>query len=558
MHHRALRLLPSTPLAYPSSLSFSSVLQVAAGRAWARSTTSTGPPLHTRPSASVHDQDCRSDTQAAQKPHRLLEIHPGSPVVQSPLQGPLEESFHASVQKKKAEAASKPSSSSPARPPVLVRRARAVASFDPGSLHDSDWQPSDPASSYLHPSNASLQLSAHSEHPWYQHDASIVGTQVGRQVCRTRTSPLVPLAKTSTTLYQNLLYLLSYRDPVPTLPALLDYHDLHSGLRSTRSYNLLISLALRNRSYGTVPWLLESMHAESIPGNVETWKLRIRWLVQTKCWDKAWNEVMSTNVRGKGATKGRFQVSSALPLPVWLEFSQALKRGAEPRRATAPGGSDISTTKTASLLPEPRDVYLTRYHTLMNNPPAIIPHDLAQTPPKAVYSVVSIMLDHEQTEAALSLTRAYLTSLPPRISNSCARTCLDIIHLHMVAGSSQRGLRRLYETRRTTVSLISLHPALRPTSTTLFLLLAPLRHAKRCGTVAWNIYRTFRAQWGGRIEDRREIEMGSCDVEVDADGRREVRSAPPTQTTPAAGKKNLQTQRKRGATLAQFGQAGGP
>ncbi|KAF8078723.1 hypothetical protein FPV67DRAFT_74720 [Lyophyllum atratum] len=507
MHHRALRLLPSTPLSYASTLSFSSILQAAAGRAWVRRSTS-GPPLSTRPSPMAHDKSPKIGIQAASKRQKPVRVSQDIVVMQGPHQG-CKGSLLASISRKRAPLKPKPSSSSRAPRRASSKHTRSVAYFHPEDIQDSDLESSDPARFIIHPTYASEQSPNPSEDPWSWDDSSIIGTPVGLHVSRTPTGPLVPLAKTAPSLYQNLLHLLSYHNPFPTLPALLDYHDLHPGLRSTRSYNLLVSLALRNKSYGTVPWLLSSMRAASVPGNVETWKLRVRWLIQSGWWDKAWNEVMSTSpridVKGKGELKGGFQVSNALPLPVWLEFFQPWKGRTTRRRERARRALDnnTSTPEAPSQSFEPADLYLARYHTLMNNRPTVIPYDLAHTPPKAVYSVASVMLDLEQTGMAVSLTRAYLSSLPPRISSSRARACLDIIHLHIAMGSSHRGLRRFYEARRTMVSLISLHPALRPTSTTLALLLTPLRRAKRCGTVAWNVLRAFKAQWGARTEDRR-------------------------------------------------------
>ncbi|KAF5385279.1 hypothetical protein D9615_001435 [Tricholomella constricta] len=493
MHHRALRLLPST-------LSFSSILQAAAARAWVRSTTSTAPPLSS-PSPTAHDKLSKLGRQPASKRHKPPRIPPEITVVQSP-PNQHESSFRASVEREKAQFV--PHAGRRTRP----QRTSPLAYFTPELVHDSDLWPPDPARSHVDLSDTSEHHPSPLGRPWYWDDASIIGTPIGLHVSRTRATSLFPLAKTASSLIQNILHLLSYNDPSPTFPALLDYHDLHAGLRSTRSYNLLIFLALRTGSYGTVPWLLSSMRAESVPANLETWKLRVRWLVQSGWWDRAWNEVMSTlprtNVLDENETKRRFQVTNALPLPIWLEFFRTLKRGATRQRTRIQEA--LETCESTSTTPNPSeqtDLYLTRYHTLMNNRPTIIPHDLAQTSPRAVYSVVSIMLQLQESDKALSLTKAYFTSLSSRISKSQARTCLDIVHLHIAMGSPHRGLRQLYETRRTMVSLISLHPALRPTSTTLFLLLAPLRRAKRCGTVAWSTLRAFKSQWGAATEDRR-------------------------------------------------------
>jgi hypothetical protein len=237
------------------------------------------------------------------------------------------------------------------------------------------------------------------------------------------------------------------------------------------------------------------MRADGLTSNLETWKLKTRWLVQTGSWDRAWNAVVSSNLAFK-ATSSDVSSKPAVPLPIWLEFFGALKRGAPSRQTKKP--RDGSSTSHLDF-----DVHAARYRVLMANPPSSAFHDLALTSPRTVYFVVFAMLKTRHTTTALSLTKSYFHSLPPRMSAAWVRTCLDIIHLHIFMGSSHRGLKKFYEGWRTMNTLITLHPTLRPTSTTLFLLLAPLRQAKRCGTVAWSILHRSRSRWGARVEDRR-------------------------------------------------------
>ncbi|KAG6841913.1 hypothetical protein C0991_005093 [Blastosporella zonata] len=374
-----------------------------------------------------------------------------------------------------------------------------AAYFEPDAVRDGDFLPS------FHGCDSPSSELDHSDRPLHWDDTSIIGTPIGPSPQNTGTSRF-PLAKDYTSLYQNLLRLIHHHNPPPSLPILLDYHDLHTGLRSTRSYNLLISLAMRTASYGTVRWLLESMRAERVPASLETWKWRVRWLVQSGMWDKAWRTSMEisprTNERIKDEERVVFKVTNALPLPIWMEFFRTLKYGAT-RIRTRRRPHTITAPLNSSSSPDPLDLYSTRYHTLMNNRPIAIPHDLSRTPPKHIYHAVWTMLHVGQAETALSLTKSYFSCLPPRLPGSWYQTCLDILHLHIAKGSTQKGLRRLYESRRTLVSLLSIYPTLRPTSTTLFLLLSPLYRAKRCGTVAANTVRAFKSQYGSRSEDRR-------------------------------------------------------
>ncbi|KNZ78515.1 hypothetical protein J132_00373 [Termitomyces sp. J132] len=269
-------------------------------------------------------------------------------------------------------------------------------------------------------------------------------------------------------------------------------------------------MALRTACYGTVRWLLQSMRNDHLPGDLETWQLRVRWLVQSGMWDKAWKETMEALPQLQTLAEGGklvHKVTGELPLSIWMEFFKTMKDGTtqmRPRRQKTP---TLNTQVAMSLRSTPPHdssyLYATRYHTLMNNRPTIIPEDLSKTPPRVIYNAVSIMLNVGQANKALSFFKSYLECLPPSITMSRRKVCLDILHLLVAKWSSQTGLRRLYETRRMMVSLLLIYPTLRPTSTTLFLLLAPLYRAKRCGTVAANVMRAFKRDYGAATEDRR-------------------------------------------------------
>jgi hypothetical protein len=376
-------------------------------------------------------------------------------------------------------------------------------------LQDSDLQCVDPGrynanNLQYRPPNAQPGSSKSSSH-WK--DPSL-GTLSSKKPLETRPTPIVLPAKTRAALYQNLLYLLSHRTPIPSLPALLDYHDLHTGLRSTRSYNLLVSQALRHASFGTVQWLLTAMRADGLSGNLETWKLKVRWLIQTGWWDRAWNEVME--FRGQNDHGWIPQTLPVVPPQIWLEFFRTLKRRTSRSRPTMrhslEADGEAASPPVSQVLAEHPDtnrIYPERYRKLTANYPLLSPEVLARASPRMVYFVVMTMLNSQQSATALSFTQAYLKALPPTVPANWARICQEIVHLHIALGSSQKGLRKFYESRRTMVSLTKLHPALKPTSTTLLLLLSSLRHAKRCGTIAWNVCSSFKQQWGAQTEDRR-------------------------------------------------------
>ena len=368
-----------------------------------------------------------------------------------------------------------------------------IVHLRPQDVQDSDLDVEDPG--------RSLTDSVPSFHP---SDASIPRTPVGPFVTHTPIVQHFPLAKTTTSLHQNLVYLINHRNPLPTLSSLLDYHDRHRGLRSARSYNLLISFAIRNAAYGSAEWLFRAMRADGLPETLETWKLRIRWLVQSGRWDQVSNELLAPSSLVRNGAVGK----PTIPLPIWLELFRTLKRGSIRRRITSwHPRLDGRYTPSITLEPirehDPATLYVTRYHTLLQYRPLLTREEVALTPPRVVYSILMVLFKCSQGALATSLTKLYFTGLPDKIPAAWTRTCLDIVHLHILFGSPDRGLRRLYETRRILVSLLRLLPGLRPTSTTLFLLLAPLKDVKKCGTVAQNILRSFKKQWGARMEDRR-------------------------------------------------------
>lgn len=486
MHHRQIGLLPS-------ALSFSAALQAAAARAWVRSASSAPAVLPPRP------------VPRSLQPHSFSTIF-DTITLPSLLVKPPDITVVKYLQRRQVPAAPSHTSTCTPRRSSPPGASPHVVYFDPDAVSDSDLRPHCDAP----PELDFPECSADSDL------TSIVGTTVASSdsgVEFDRGSTRFPLAKSSSSLYQNLLRLLRTRHPPSSLPVLLDYHDLHPGLRSTRSYNLLISLAIRTACYGTVRWLLHSMRLDNVRGNLETWNLRVRWLVQSGMWDKAWRESMDMlsrrNAMKDEGDKTAAKVSETLPLSIWMQFFRTLKYGTtrvRRRKRQAVHSDAQNPTPLGSMAPspdEPSDLYSERYHTLMNNRPTLIPHDLSKTPPKVVYHTVWIMLHAGQADKALSFVKTYLTRLPKPLSMSRYGTCLDILHILIAKWSSQRGLRRLYETRRMMVSLLSIYPALRPTSTTLFLLLAPLYHAKRCGTVAANVMRAFKSQYGYRTEDRR-------------------------------------------------------
>ncbi|KAJ4486035.1 hypothetical protein J3R30DRAFT_1442934 [Lentinula aciculospora] len=295
----------------------------------------------------------------------------------------------------------------------------------------------------------------------------------------------LPPATSRAILYRNLSRL-SCRVPPITLPQFMDYHDLYSETQSTRSYNFLISMAIRTASFGSVQWLLQSMATAKINRNLETHKLVIRWQIRIGAWDAAWQMLtapgVASNLRNTSVSAGWLDF-------LWLEFFGSLKRRSIRRKGV--------------VIEEPDDpfvVYAQRFLLLMENRPAF---SLTQAKPRVIHSIAYILLQLHQREQALQLVQTYFSHLPSQITPDSTRQCLDIINILIVFGSRARGLKKFYEHRRILTSLLTLHPSFRPTSTTLFLLLGSLRGAMRSGVLASECLSSFKRKWGADIEDHK-------------------------------------------------------
>ncbi|KAJ7357285.1 hypothetical protein DFH08DRAFT_851544 [Mycena albidolilacea] len=281
-------------------------------------------------------------------------------------------------------------------------------------------------------------------------------------------------------LYKNLLRLLS-SSRIASLPILLDYHELHHGLRSVRSYNLLISLAIRHAyNHGAVQFLFSGMAADKIPGNLETEKLKTRWFVRSGHWEDTWRQTTTAYPK-------------TIPLPVWLEFFNATK-------ARAPRNRNASD-ELAAKPPEARSPDA-RFQTLMQNLPPFLPNEVPGSI-RPVYIMVRAMLSLNRPQSALMLATRYFNDLPRHVNDRWRNKCMAVIDALIAFESKKRGLLDFHAARRKLNSLLAIHSSFRPTPKTLYLLLGTLRQAKRCGTVSWQVLTKFKTRWGPQVEDRR-------------------------------------------------------
>jgi len=359
-------------------------------------------------------------------------------------------------------------------------------------------------------------------------------------------TPAIPFPTSPQSLYRNLLFITS--NPPFSIPGAIDYYfDWPKPLHSTKSFNLLISLALRGASFASVGRLFRAMRAESIPPNMETWKLHVRWFVRTGKWNDAWKYVL--DITGKQSVATNLP-NKPIPLPLWLELFGSQKRGAlrhwviTDRKPTLQAGSaaDCALASVVSgagynvrldaglegfradagvqdaqssapllrkrLMPRPSQkpyaVERSRYRALMQVSPLLTSSGQVQILPRTILIITQIMCQVGQRDLALSTALSYLESLPPRLGRCDRRRVLDLVnfHLSIIIRHRKSSLKRHFTQRRVLWKFLHARPDLTPSSTTLFLLLGPLRGCRRSGTLAMQCLRLFQKRWGPRVQSR--------------------------------------------------------
>ncbi|KAF9040534.1 hypothetical protein BJ165DRAFT_1490624 [Panaeolus papilionaceus] len=304
-------------------------------------------------------------------------------------------------------------------------------------------------------------------------------------------SPAIPAPTSQRSLHRNLLFLLQTPKPPPSLPSLIDYHNLYPQWHSTRSCNLLIHIGLRNRSFGLVRRLLASFRENGLQRNAETYQLEIRWLILRGKWDEAWN--YANRVKEDISNDGQ------LPLSIWLEFCRPRHIL---RQKKMPSDSDEDSIVAPQRHVADSTLCRSRHEVLRRHLPPSMP-PLPRSSPFLIRSIVQLMVKSDHRDDALELVQNYFKVLPPHLNPRISNGCIYIIHALMVSNTSKDGLHRFYESRRTLASLLALNSSLKPTPRTLYILLQPLLRAKRCGTIAWDTLQSFKSQWGHYVEDRR-------------------------------------------------------
>ncbi|KAF9076199.1 hypothetical protein BDP27DRAFT_1414734 [Rhodocollybia butyracea] len=441
------RFLGHAPQSQSQSISFLSILQNAAGQAWLR--RATGKPCHS--STVAHGDTLRSVTEAVVAPITCR-------------------SFRGNTH---------PTNKSQTRVDRALRRKQKknLRHFPLELITEADVKFTEPGQA----TDASIP----------KIDDEELGTcciwgdpSMARWPAQRRT---LPRATSRVILYRNLTRLL-YRTPPITLPQLMDYHDIHPEAQSTRSYNLLISMAIRTASFGSVQLLLENMAAANISHNLETHKLVIRWQIRIGEWDAAWQILTSPPVVSSLQSINEGNDSPCWPDFLWLEFFGSLKRRSLRRKGVIVQEQD-----------DPFILYSQRFLQLMEDRPFFSP---THAKPRIIHSIAYVLLQINQPQQALQLVKTYFSHLPANLSPEFPMNCLDIIHIFIIS-HKRGGVKKFHEHRSILLSLLALHPSFKPTSTTLFLLLGSLRGVVRSGVLASECLASFKRKWGPEIEDYR-------------------------------------------------------
>jgi hypothetical protein len=310
--------------------------------------------------------------------------------------------------------------------------------------------------------------------------------------------PSLPRPSTPNVLSQNISRLIRHIKPIPTLPAVVDYHASFPELHSTHSYNLLLAFAIDHAAYAVFRSILDTMRAALIPRNLQTSKLEIRYLVHTDSWDQAWKRAQEHPCHPQPSR------GEEIPLPVWLEMF-GMPRKAHVRqseRGMKQEEDDHPPEGTRLASRQESKTWNRRLRLLLDSAPAEMT-DFAGVDAYTIRSVVWCLLRLQYREEALSITEAYFRSLPLTLTVKDSARCTAILNLHVSFGALGKGLAKFNATQTILQSLFDANPALRPDSNTLFLLLGPLRHAKWCATKAQSVVKEFCARWGDGILDNR-------------------------------------------------------
>ena len=318
----------------------------------------------------------------------------------------------------------------------------------------------------------------------------------------------IPSPKTQKQLYSSLIFLMHrYRHAPPPPSALVRYYlNMDAALHSTKAYNLLLELCIRHQMHGTAQTLIRAMNKDGLQKSTETVKLIVRSHVLAGRWEVAWTHLPWYL---QGVTPGPHPFASPTipsdghnvtpPLSIWTEFLCHADRGSSRRDSL---GQKRSRTRSHTKCDQAR--YLRRCAVLWRNSPFPSATSLGDLSPRVTYLVVQMLLRMGDADRALAATVDFLERSRIAPATNCSgevdrSTHLDVIHLHLVHSQDTSISRMVALVNR----LVALCPAVRPDSTTVFLLLRPLQRLRRSGSIAQSWVNKLKKEWGNQVEDRR-------------------------------------------------------
>ncbi|KAF9044631.1 hypothetical protein BDZ89DRAFT_980223 [Hymenopellis radicata] len=428
------------PATSPGFSPFAQALQLAAGRAWARHSSSnarppTKPPVKAGLSKRATRQSfTRHDTVATLSPppsSRTQSAHVQKPLVFNGYPSPARFVL-------------------PNRPDDRGVRVSGVEPFlSPERLSDHDFVFDDRDS------------------PWGDDRVDVDAPVASMAVS---VDPLeashLPQATTRKILYDNLQLIWSQRSR-PALTQMIYYHLMHHSCRSTRSYNFLLSLALRYNAFALAELLFRDMKKDRLEENSDTKTLRIRWLVATGYQDQAWREML-------GAAQ-----DDVVRIDHWIELFCPPKRMDNPLPITP-----ITPTQFLAL-------FRARSRLIRSSAPV-----------RLIIAVLKAALHIGRRAFAFNTAMAYLSALPEHLDAPDAMRYMDVVHLFVMHGSLRSGVSKFYEYRQILLSFLALHPALEPNPRTLCFLFSHLRRCRNSGTIALQTLNMFKLRWGPQVESR--------------------------------------------------------
>ncbi|KAJ3572527.1 hypothetical protein NP233_g3030 [Leucocoprinus birnbaumii] len=316
-----------------------------------------------------------------------------------------------------------------------------------------------------------------------------------------------PKPRTRGELLENLRRSL-YLKPLPPFPALIDYHDSNPTSRSTQTYNFLIELSIRHAQYGTTRWLFDAMTQDNLPRDSVTRLLEVRFFVRTGKWETAWSLVTGLSPEealDQPLRNGRAPTMTKAPVELWKELIGTGKQGAIRRLSDIQWGTDEDGNEIRlppiEIVRDPilgTEAYERRRLLLGCIEPAFSKSGPVR-PQLIKYIVLWMIADGRRPEAE-TFAKSYLSQLPSFLQGETTAQCMDIIHV-LLCRNPQDGSAAFNKNRKILSQLLKTHPSLKPSSTTLRLILAPLKKVTNCATVALRTMKEFQKEWGDQVAD---------------------------------------------------------